>query len=58
MGFAGGDLTLQTSHEEFLMCPRLGTGPLSQTSHRLAHRGGFQGAGQEGDLSGQVAVGR
>ncbi len=58
VGLAGGDLALQAGHQELLMGPGLGAGPFGQPGDRLAHRGGFQSAGQEADLGAQIPVAR
>src|SRR4029450_13925255 len=35
VGIPGGDLTLQTSRQVFLMAPRLAAGPLGQAARRI-----------------------
>ena len=57
VGSPGGDLTLQTRYEKLFVGPGLRAGPLSQSGHRLAHRGRFERAGEEADFSAKVAVG-
>jgi hypothetical protein len=55
VGFAGGDLALQTGDEEFLVRPGLRTGPLGQPGDRVAQRRRLQCPGQEHDLGGHIA---
>jgi hypothetical protein len=54
VGLPGGDLALQAGHQELLVRPGLGAGPLGQPGHRVAQGGGFQRPGQERDFGGQV----
>ena len=54
---AGGDLSLQAGHEELLMRPRLGPGPLGEPGHGLPQHWCLQRPGQERDLGGQVPGG-
>jgi integrase len=54
VGLTCGDFALQTRHQELLMAPGLGPGPLSQAIHRLAQRRRLQRPGQEGDLGRQI----
>jgi hypothetical protein len=57
VGLPGGDLALQTRHQELLVAPRLGAGPSGQARHRFAQRGGFERPGQKRHLAGQVPSG-
>lgn len=56
VGLSGGNLALQTGHQEFLMSPGLRAGSLGQSGDGLTHRGGLQGPGQVGDLRTQIPV--
>src|SRR5829696_2939207 len=57
VGIAGGDLTLQTSRQVFLMAPRFGPGPLSEPARRIPQAGRFQRSSQISDLTGHIAGG-
>ena len=57
VGFAGGDLTLQAGGEELFMGPGLIAGTLGQPRDGFAQRGRLQRAGEELQLTGDVAAG-
>src|SRR5829696_10012014 len=50
VGVPGGDLTLQTSRQVFLMAPRFGPGPLSEPARRIPQAGRLERPGQVSDL--------
>jgi hypothetical protein len=57
VGLAGGDLALQARGQELLMRPALSAGPLGEPGDRVTQRRGFERAGQERQLPGQVTRG-
>jgi hypothetical protein len=54
VGLAGGDLALQAGGQELLMRPVLRAGALGQPEDRVSQGRGFEGAGQERQLPGQI----
>ena len=56
MGFAGGDLALQTRHQELFMGPGFGAGPLGQSGDGFGATGGdATGASVAGVVGGSAA---
>jgi hypothetical protein len=55
VGLAGGDLALQAGGQELLVRPVLGAGALGQPGDRVSQGWGFEGAGQECQLPGQIS---
>jgi hypothetical protein len=57
VGFAGGDFALETGGEELLVGPALRAGAFGEPACGVAERRGFERAGEECELAGQVTAG-
>ena len=58
VGLAGGYLALQAGGQELLVGPGIGPGALGEPGDGVAQGGGFERAGEVGDLGGDVPAGR